>query len=109
MEKHLEEFFPPGTAENDLLAKLDPGRLPRHVAVIMDGNGRWAKGRGLDRVEGHKAGAAAVKEITEASARLGIGWLTLFAFSSENWKRPRARSAASGGSSVCTWAPIWAS
>ncbi|HOW86924.1 MAG TPA: polyprenyl diphosphate synthase [Candidatus Aminicenantes bacterium] len=90
MEKHLEEFFPPGTAENDLFARLDPGRLPRHVAVIMDGNGRWAKGRGLDRVEGHKAGAAAVKEITEAAARLGIGWLTLFAFSSENWKRPRA-------------------
>jgi undecaprenyl diphosphate synthase len=89
MEQHLEEFFPPGTEENALLARVDLGRLPRHIAVIMDGNGRWAQQRGLARVEGHRAGAASVKEITETAARLGIGWLTLFAFSSENWKRPR--------------------
>ena len=89
MEKHLEEFFPPGTEEHRLLLKVDPDRMPRHIAVIMDGNGRWAGQRGLARVEGHKAGAASVKEIVEASARLGIDALTLFAFSSENWKRPR--------------------
>jgi len=89
MEKYLEEYFRPGTDENTLVAKLDLDRLPRHIAVIMDGNGRWAAGRGLPRVEGHKAGSASVHEIIEAAARLGIGVLTLFAFSSENWKRPR--------------------
>jgi undecaprenyl diphosphate synthase len=89
MEKHLEEFFPPGTEEGRLLLRVDFDRLPRHIAVIMDGNGRWAAGRGLPRVEGHRAGSASVREIVEASARLGIGVLTLFAFSSENWKRPR--------------------
>jgi undecaprenyl diphosphate synthase len=89
MEKHLEEFFPPGTEENTLLARLDLARLPRHVAIIMDGNGRWANERGLGRVEGHKAGAASVRETVESAARLGLDGLTLFAFSSENWKRPR--------------------
>jgi undecaprenyl diphosphate synthase len=89
MEKYLEEYFRPGTEEHALLAKLDRDRLPKHIAVIMDGNGRWAASHGLPRVEGHKAGAASVREIVEASARLGIGVLTLFAFSSENWKRPR--------------------
>jgi undecaprenyl diphosphate synthase len=89
MEKHLEEFFPPGTEEGRLLLQVDLDRLPRHIAVIMDGNGRWAASRGLPRVEGHQAGSASVHEIVEASARLGIGVLTLFAFSSENWKRPR--------------------
>ncbi len=88
MEKHLEAFFPPGTEENALLARLDLARLPRHVAVIMDGNGRWAKQKGLGRVEGHKAGAASVRETVETAARLGLDCLTLFAFSSENWKRP---------------------
>jgi undecaprenyl diphosphate synthase len=89
MEKHLEAFFRPGTEEHALLAKVDLARLPRHIAVIMDGNGRWAAGRGLPRVEGHKAGAASVREIVETAARLGVGVLTLFAFSSENWRRPR--------------------
>jgi undecaprenyl diphosphate synthase len=89
MEKHLEEFFPPGTDEGRLLREIDFDRLPRHIAVIMDGNGRWAAARGLSRIEGHRAGSASVHEIAEASARLGIGVLTLFAFSSENWKRPR--------------------
>jgi undecaprenyl diphosphate synthase len=93
MEKHLEEFFPPGTEDHRLLTQIDRARLPRHVAVIMDGNGRWAAGQGLPRVEGHKAGAASVREIVEAAARLGIDVLTLFAFSSENWKRPRAEVA----------------
>mgnify|MGYP001082774180 FL=1 len=62
MQKHLEEFFRPGTEEHALLLKIDLGRLPRHVAVIMDGNGRWAEQRGLPRVEGHSAGAASVRE-----------------------------------------------
>ena len=64
--------------------------LPRHVAVIMDGNGRWAERRGLDRSEGHRAGVEAVRVVTRAARELGLGWLTLYAFSSENWSRPKA-------------------
>ena len=64
-------------------------RLPRHVAVIMDGNGRWANARGLPRVEGHRNGVQAVRDTIEASAQLGLEVLTLYAFSTENWKRPR--------------------
>ncbi len=75
--------------EGDLLARIDFLRLPRHVAVIMDGNGRWARKRGLPRVAGHRAGIAAVRDVVEASARLGIEALTLYAFSRENWQRPR--------------------
>jgi len=89
MQKHLEEYFPPGTEERDLLLKVDFRRLPGHIAVIMDGNGRWAQQRGLSRVEGHNAGSASVREVIEASARLGVKFLTLYAFSQENWKRPR--------------------
>jgi undecaprenyl diphosphate synthase len=70
--------------------QLDLARLPEHVAIIMDGNGRWAARRSLPRVAGHRAGAAAVRRTVEAAARLGIGCLTLYAFSTENWKRPRA-------------------
>jgi undecaprenyl diphosphate synthase len=80
----------PGTPEAALLAEIDRGRLPAHVAVIMDGNGRWAQQRGLPRIEGHRAGVAAVRDVVEAAARLGVGHLTLYAFSVENWKRPRA-------------------
>jgi undecaprenyl diphosphate synthase len=64
--------------------------VPNHVAIIMDGNGRWAAQRHLPRVEGHRAGIASVRDVVESSARLGIGVLTLYAFSIENWKRPRA-------------------
>jgi undecaprenyl diphosphate synthase len=67
---------------------LPPERLPRHVAIIMDGNGRWAQKRGLGRVEGHEAGAENVREIVTHSARIGIGYLTLYSFSTENWNRP---------------------
>ncbi|MDQ7006214.1 MAG: isoprenyl transferase [Acidobacteriota bacterium] len=74
----------------DALARIDFLRLPRHVAVIMDGNGRWARRRGLPRVAGHRAGIAAVREVLESSARLGLEVLTLYAFSRENWKRPPA-------------------
>ncbi len=78
----------PGSEEADLLRQLDPARLPRHVAIIMDGNGRWARQRRLPRVAGHRAGVQAVRETVEVAARLGIEILTLYAFSRENWKRP---------------------
>jgi len=67
---------------------VEKERLPRHVAVIMDGNGRWAQRRGLSRVEGHKRGKAAVQAVVEASGELGLEYLTLYAFSTENWQRP---------------------
>ena len=86
----FEGTIEPGSDESRLLARIDPDRLPRHVAVIMDGNGRWANQRDLPRIEGHKAGADSVREIIETSARLGIQHLTLYAFSVENWKRPKA-------------------
>jgi undecaprenyl diphosphate synthase len=76
----------PGEAQ--LLAQMDLDRLPRHVAVIMDGNGRWAKQRHLPRIAGHRAGIRAVRQAVEACARLGVPFLTLYAFSVENWKRP---------------------
>jgi len=79
---------PAGSVEESLAKQIDCSRLPRHMAVIMDGNGRWAKERHLPRVEGHRAGIESVREIVEGSARLGIPVLTLFAFSVENWKRP---------------------
>ncbi len=70
-------------------AGLDPARLPYHVAVIMDGNGRWARQRGLPRVEGHARGVHSVRATVEECCRLGVGQLTLYCFSSENWKRPQ--------------------
>jgi len=77
-----------GTAEAELLGQIDLRCLPRHLAVIMDGNGRWAKRRHLPRIAGHRAGIRAVRHVVEACARLGIPYLTLYAFSMENWKRP---------------------
>jgi undecaprenyl diphosphate synthase len=74
--------------------QLDPGRLPRHIAIIMDGNGRWAKERGKDRVYGHHEGVLSVREIVNACAEIGIEYLTLYAFSTENWNRPKAEVAA---------------
>jgi undecaprenyl diphosphate synthase len=88
-----EELAVAGSEEARLLSQIDRSRLPRHVAVIMDGNGRWAAERHLPRVAGHRAGIDAVREIVEVSARLGIGVLTLYAFSRENWKRPRSEVA----------------
>ena len=67
---------------------IDPARLPRHLAIIMDGNGRWARQRGLPRIEGHRAGAESVRSIVRASRELGVSALTLFAFSEQNWDRP---------------------
>jgi undecaprenyl diphosphate synthase len=77
------------SSRKDLLPELDPVKLPRHVAIIMDGNGRWAARRRLPRVAGHRAGADAVRRTIEAAAGLGLECLTLYAFSTENWKRPR--------------------
>src|SRR5215475_7803506 len=79
----------PGKAQ-DLVRQIDRKALPAHIAIIMDGNGRWARRRGLPRVAGHRAGIAAVREVVEGSAELGIPVLTLYAFSVENWKRPRS-------------------
>ena len=84
------EALTPGEADWALPKALDPARLPEHIAIIMDGNGRWAKRRSLPRVAGHKAGIGPVRSTVESCARLGIRVLTLYAFSIENWKRPRA-------------------
>ncbi len=73
----------------DKKSQIDREKLPRHIAVIMDGNGRWAKRQGHNRVFGHKHGVTAVRETVEASAELGIQYLTLYAFSTENWSRPK--------------------
>ena len=71
------------------MEQLNPHKLPRHVAVIMDGNGRWAKKNGLDRIAGHRKGVESVRDVVRTSRELGIKWLTLYAFSEENWKRPK--------------------
>jgi len=88
--RELAGLAEPGSAEAALLERIDRTRLPRHIAVIMDGNGRWAGLRNLPRVAGHRAGMESVREIVETSARLGLEVLTLYAFSVENWKRPRS-------------------
>ena len=85
----LKDFVTPGTEEELLLKEIDFSRLPKHVAIIMDGNGRWAKKKNLPRIQGHRAGAKSIEEIIETCARLGIKFLTLYAFSKENWKRPK--------------------
>ena len=89
MLESLKDFIKPGSIEEALSEQLDFAKLPRHVAVIMDGNGRWAKKRNLPRVEGHRAGSKSVRELVETCGRLGISFLTLYAFSKENWKRPK--------------------
>src|SRR5215210_6030983 len=83
------EVVQAGTRDEMLLAAINWDRLPRHVAIIMDGNGRWAAGRGQPRIAGHRAGVEAVRASVDTAARLGLGALTLYAFSTENWKRPR--------------------
>ena len=82
--------FTPETLERLAEAGLDPEKLPRHIAVIMDGNGRWAQQRGLPRIEGHRRGVQSVRSTIEECCRLGIGQLTMFCLSVENWKRPQA-------------------
>jgi undecaprenyl diphosphate synthase len=85
----VSKLAEPGSRAELVARRLDLEALPRHVAIIMDGNGRWAQQRGQVRVEGHREGAAAVRDVVEASAELGLEVLTLYAFSTENWKRPR--------------------
>ncbi len=90
MHERFAKVIEPDSPEAKLLAGIDPERLPRHIAIIMDGNGRWAKMRGKPRIFGHKAGAESVRSILDTSARLQIEAVTLYAFSTENWKRPKA-------------------
>ncbi len=88
--EQLLEWIPPESPDRALARQVNFDLLPAHVAIIMDGNGRWASQRRLPRVEGHRAGIESVRDVVETSARLGIDVLTLYAFSIENWKRPRA-------------------
>jgi undecaprenyl diphosphate synthase len=88
--KALLEHLAPASEEFALAQAIDSARVPAHIAVIMDGNGRWARLRNLPRAAGHKAGVRAVRSTVETCARLGVQVLTLYAFSVENWKRPRA-------------------
>jgi len=84
----------PESPEAALARQVDFDRLPKHIAIIMDGNGRWAAQRHLPRVEGHRSGIESVRDTVESSARLGVGVLTLYAFSVENWKRPETEVLA---------------
>src|SRR5437762_11968580 len=88
--EQLLAWMPPGPPDETLARQVNFEQLPAHIAIIMDGNGRWAAQRHLPRVEGHRAGIESVRQLVETSARLGIGVLTLYAFSVENWKRPKA-------------------
>src|SRR3954451_24861059 len=89
MLSDFTEVVRQGSPDQKLLAVVDWDRLPKHVAIIMDGNGRWAASRGQPRIAGHRAGVDAVRASVDTGARLGLGALTLYAFSTENWKRPR--------------------
>jgi undecaprenyl diphosphate synthase len=89
MHKNFAGIVKPNSTESRLLASIDTERLPKHIAVIMDGNGRWARLRGKPRIFGHRAGAESVRDIIDTCARLEIKAVTLYAFSTENWKRPR--------------------
>jgi undecaprenyl diphosphate synthase len=91
--EQLLAWIPPGSPDEPVARQVNFEQLPAHVAIIMDGNGRWAARRHLPRVEGHRAGIDSVRNVVETSARLGIGVLTLYAFSVDNWKRPRAEVA----------------
>ena len=88
--EQLLAWIRPGSSDETLARQVNFEQLPAHIAIIMDGNGRWAAQRHLPRVEGHRAGIDSVRDVVETSARLGIGVLTLYAFSIENWKRPRS-------------------
>ena len=87
--KQLLQALKPGDPDRLLVNQIDPKRLPSHLAIIMDGNGRWARQRNFPRILGHRAGITAVRTVVETSAQMGIKILTLYAFSVENWKRPR--------------------
>lgn len=90
--KAIQPLAPANREEAQLIEKIDLRRLPRHIAIIMDGNGRWAERRHLPRIAGHKAGVKMTREIVDTCARLGVPCLTLYAFSLENWRRPHAET-----------------
>jgi undecaprenyl diphosphate synthase len=93
--REMLEVIPIDAREEIALARsIDFARLPRHVAIIMDGNGRWARQRHKRRIDGHRAGTASVREVVETAARVGVEVLTLYAFSVENWKRPKREISA---------------
>ncbi|MGD9849642.1 MAG: isoprenyl transferase [Nitrospirales bacterium] len=85
----LKTFDPSQASESDLRAQLDPDLMPRHMAIIMDGNGRWAAQRGLQRIAGHQEGLRALQDVLEVSHELNIPYVTIYAFSQENWNRPK--------------------
>ena len=87
--KELLQTLRPGNVDFHLANQIDPKRLPSHIAIIMDGNGRWARERNYPRIMGHRAGVNAVRTVAETCAQMGVEVLTLYAFSVENWKRPR--------------------
>ena len=88
MHENFVKIIKPNSVEAELLGAIDLARLPQHIAIIMDGNGRWAKQRGKPRIFGHRAGSESVRAILDTCARLEIKAVTLYAFSTENWKRP---------------------
>ena len=90
MNENFAEIIKPNSSEAELLESINLLRLPRHMAIIMDGNGRWARARGKQRIFGHRAGVESVRAIVDTSARLNLKAVTLYAFSTENWKRPKA-------------------
>src|SRR6188474_1569054 len=94
MHPNFARIVKPNSTEARLLAAIDLERLPRHIAVIMDGNGRWARERGKPRIFGHREGANSVRSIIDTCRRLEIEAVTLYAFSTENWKRPRTEVKA---------------
>ena len=81
----LKKLAVPGSPEAFLVARLDFGRLPRHIAIIMDGNGRWAERRGISRIEGHREGLEAIRAVVRGAHEIGVGFLTLYAFLVEKW------------------------
>lgn len=93
MKENFAGIVKPDTAESELLDAIDAERMPAHIAIIMDGNGRWAKRRGKPRIFGHRAGSDSVKAIIDTCARLEVKAVTLYAFSTENWKRPKSEVA----------------
>ncbi len=90
MKEEILKLVERGSEEEKIIESIDFSKLPAHVAIIMDGNGRWAKMRRLPRIEGHKAGINSVRVVVETAYKVGIKYLTLYAFSKENWKRPKS-------------------
>ena len=89
MHENFDGIVKSNTAEAELLAAIDPAHMPQHIAIIMDGNGRWAKQRGKARISGHREGSESVRAIIDTCARMEVKAVTLYAFSTENWKRPK--------------------